>query len=157
MSFSIRKTKIEDVPVIISLIKELATYEKLAHEMLATVEDFEKALFGEHKCAETVLGEVDGKAVAVILFFHNFSTFVGRPGLYLEDLFVKPEFRGRGFGKKMLLHLVSLAKERGCGRVEWAVLDWNQPAIDFYQSLGAKPMEDWTIFRLTEDKIKELG
>ena len=155
-NFYIRGATKEDIPTIISLIRELAVYEKLEHELVATPELFEKSLFSENPSAEVVIGEIEGKAVGYALFFHNFSTFLGKKGLYLEDLFVKPDYRGLGFGKELLLHLVKIAKDRGCGRMEWSVLDWNQPAIEFYKSLGAVPMEEWTVFRLDSVAINKI-
>ena len=152
----IRFAQKQDCALILQFIRELAVYEKLEHDVVATAETLEKAFFVDKNSPEVILGEYDGKAVAFAIFFHNFSSFLGVKGLYLEDLFVKPEYRGSGFGKKMLLHLVGLAKERNCGRMEWSVLDWNQPAIDFYKSLGAKPMDEWTVFRLTRDAIDKL-
>src|SRR5690606_1050336 len=125
------------------LIQEIADYEKLSHEVVATEEDLKESLFGEKRSAEVVIGEFENEVVGYALFFHNFSTFLGRKGLYLEDLFVRPQYRGKGFGKSLLLHLVKIAKERKCGRMEWSVLDWNTPAIEFYKSLGARPMDEW--------------
>ena len=146
---SIRPADVEDVPLILNLIKGLAEYEKLSHEVVATEETLRLTLFGEHPAAEILIGEWDGTAAGFALFFHNYSTFLARPGIYLEDLFVWPEYRGRGIGKALLLRLVAIARQRGCGRVEWSVLDWNEPSIQFYKALGAKPMDEWTIFRLT--------
>jgi GNAT superfamily N-acetyltransferase len=154
--FQIRKSTIEDVPLILQLICEIAEYEKLSHEVTATKENLIESLFGEKKSAEVVIGELDGKPVGYALFFHNFSTFLGKKGLYLEDLFVRPEYRGSGYGKKLLLHLVKLAKERNCGRMEWSVLNWNTPAIEFYKSLGAIPMKEWTVYRLDQEAIESL-
>lgn len=142
-----------DVPLILDFIRALADYERLSHEVVATEELLRETLFGERRTAEALLGYMGEEPVAFALFFHNFSTFVGRPGIYLEDLFVKPAARGRGVGRAMLTHLIRLAKDRKCGRVEWAVLDWNQPAIDFYRSLGAVPKDEWTIFRLTGEAL----
>jgi GNAT superfamily N-acetyltransferase len=150
---TIRKAKKSDIPDILMLIKELAEYEKLLHEVVTTEEQLEKVIFGEQKFVEVLIAEVDGKLAGQTIFFHNFSTFVGRPGLYIEDLYVRPDFRGKGIGKALLKEVINLAKERNCGRVEWVVLDWNKPAIDFYKSIGAKPLDEWTIFRLTEDKF----
>lgn len=155
-TFQIRKSVPEDIPLILQLIKEIAEYEKLSHEVIATKEILMESLFSEKKSAEVVIGEWDGKPVGYALFFHNFSTFLGKKGLYLEDLFVRPEYRGKGFGKKLLLHLVKLAKERNCGRMEWSVLNWNTPAIEFYKSLGAIPMEGWTVYRLDQSAIDNL-
>ncbi len=153
----IRKAEEKDLSNILQLIKELAEYEKLSSEVVATEEILNQSLFGERPYAEILLAEYDGELAGQALFFHNFSTFIGRPGIYLEDLYVRPHLRGKGIGKNLLLALVRLAKERNCGRVEWAVLDWNEPSIKFYKSLGAAPMEEWTVFRLTEDKIAKLN
>jgi GNAT superfamily N-acetyltransferase len=155
--FSIRNATGEDVPLILSFIHELAEYEKLSHEVSATEELLRDALFGERPAAEVLIGESDGQPAAFALFFHNFSTFLGRPGIYLEDLYVRPEFRGRGLGKDMLSHLARLAKERGCGRLEWWVLDRNEPAIGFYRSVGAVPMDDWTVYRVTGAALDGLA
>ncbi|MGQ9798869.1 MAG: GNAT family N-acetyltransferase [Ignavibacterium sp.] len=149
----IRKAKKSDIPEILMLIKELAEYEKLLHEVLTTEEHLEKVIFGKQKFVEVLIAEIDGTLAGQTIFFQNFSTFVGKPGLYIEDLYVKPEFRGKGIGKALLNEVIKLAKQKNCGRVEWVVLDWNKPAIDFYKSIGAKPLEEWTIFRLTEDKF----
>lgn len=156
-SFNIRFANPEDVPLVLSFIKQLAEYEKLAHEVIATEEVLHMTLFGERNVAEVIFGEYKGEAVGFALFFHNFSTFLGRPGLYLEDLYVKPEMRGKGLGKIMLSYLAYLAKERDCGRLEWWVLDWNKPSINFYKSLGAKPMDEWTVFRITGDTLDSLA
>ncbi len=149
---TIRATTINDVPVILELIKELAEYEKLSHEVKTTEDDLKNSLFGNKNYANAILAEYENKPVGMAIYFNNFSTFVGRPGIYLEDLYVKPEFRGKGIGKSLLEYLINIAKENNFGRVEWAVLDWNEPAINFYKKLGAVPMETWRIFRLTEDK-----
>ncbi|MFO7444776.1 MAG: GNAT family N-acetyltransferase [Ignavibacteriaceae bacterium] len=149
----IREAEEKDVPVILSLIKELAEYEKLAHEVKATEDSIRTTIFGKKKFAEVLIAEYNGEPAGQALFFHNYSTFLGKPGIYLEDLFVRPQFRGKGIGKALLLKLIELAKQRNCGRVEWAVLNWNEPSINFYKNLGAVPMDDWTIFRLTEDKF----
>ena len=145
-----------DTTLILELIHGLAAYEKLSHEVVATPELLEKWLFGERPVAEVLIAEWEGAPCGFALFFHNFSTFLGLPGFYLEDLYVQPEFRGRGIGKGLLLRLARLAVERGYGRVEWSVLDWNEPAIRFYKSLGAKPMNEWTVFRLTGDDLKGI-
>ena len=147
----------EDCALILSLIRELAVYEKLEGELTATEDDICKSLFGDSPSAESVLGEYEGQPVGFALFFHNYSTFVGRRGLYLEDLFVKPEYRGRGFGRALLVYLAQLALERQCGRFEWAVLDWNEPAIGFYTKLGAVAMDEWTVFRLTGSALESLA
>ena len=136
---------------------ELAEYEKLSHEMVADVDALRGALFGERRYAEVVLAEVEGAPAGFALFFHNYSTFVGKPGLYLEDLFVRPKYRNQGVGKLLLTCLAKIAVERGCGRFEWAVLDWNKPAIDFYEALGAKPMNEWTTFRVSGKALEALG
>ncbi len=156
-AFHIRLATREDVPTILTLIRELAEYERAPHEAVATEEQLRENLFGPHPAAEVLMGEEAGRPVAFALFFHNFSTWMGRRGLYLEDLFVRPSERGKGYGRALLVRLARLARERGCGRMEWAVLDWNEPAIKFYHKLGARPNEEWTIFRLTRDGIGELA
>lgn len=155
--FGVRPAGPRDIPLILRFIRELATYEKLEHEVVATEDRLTKWLFGEKPAAEVIIAEWEGRPVGFALFFHNFSTFLGLPGIYLEDLFVIPEARGRGFGRALLSHLAALALDRGCGRVEWWVLDWNQPAIDFYRSLGALPMSDWTVYRLTGEPLTRLA
>jgi GNAT superfamily N-acetyltransferase len=149
----IRKAEENDVANIIKLIKELATYEKLLHLVETTETDIKKVLFGEGKFVEVLLAEYDGALAGQALFFNNFSTFLGKPGIYLEDLYVKPEFRGMGIGKALLKSVINLARERNYGRVEWCVLDWNESAIDFYKNLGAIELEEWKFFRLTSDKF----
>jgi len=156
-SFFIRQAEPDDVPLILAFIKDLAAYEKLSHEVVATEVLLEETLFGERRTAEVLIGEYQGIPAAFALFFHNFSTFLGRPGIYLEDLFVKPSFRGKGLGKCMLTYLGHLARKRGCGRLEWWVLDWNTPAIDFYKSMEAVPMDEWTVFRVTGDSLDKLS
>lgn len=147
----------DDVPAIVDLIKALAEYERLAHEVVATEADIRRGLFGPRPYAEVLLAK-DGKdTVGFALFFHNYSTFLGRPGLYLEDLFVRPDRRGRGCGKALLTALARLAVERGCGRFEWSVLGWNEPAIGFYQRMGAQVMEEWRICRVTGDALARLA
>ncbi len=146
--FQLRQATIEDCPLILGFIEELAEYEKLSHEVVATVPTLEDTLFGDTAYAEVMIGEYQGKAVGYSLFFHNFSTFTGRPGIYLEDLYVQPQMRGKGFGKCLLAYLAKLAVERNCTRVEWSVLDWNEPSIQFYRSIGAIPMDEWTVQRL---------
>jgi GNAT superfamily N-acetyltransferase len=153
----IRNATVDDVPLILYFIRELAAYERLAHEVVADEALLRETLFGPRPSAEVVIAEVDGQPAGFALFFHNFSTFKGRPGLYLEDLFVKPEMRGRGVGKALLAHLAAIARERRCGRFEWAVLNWNRSAIDFYRSLGAHPLDDWVIFRMTGDALDQLA
>ncbi len=151
--FLIRTANENDVPAIFALIKELAEFEKLADQINTTENELRKTLFGEDRFVEILLAEFNGEIVGQALFFKNFSTFLGKPGIYLEDLYVKPEMRGKGIGKMLLDKIISVAKERNYGRVEWSVLDWNEPAIDFYKKIGAKPLDDWTIFRLTADKF----
>lgn len=148
-----RYTEKKDVPMILKLIKELARYEKLEDEVVATEEILEEWLF-EKKRAEVIFPMADGEVVGYALFFHNFSTFLGRAGIYLEDLFIRPEYRGNGYGKATIGKLAAIAAERGCGRLEWSCLDWNQPSIDFYLSLGAEPMKDWTTYRLTGETLE---
>lgn len=147
----------QDTPLIFSFIKELAEYERLAHEVIATEEIIKETLFGKHAYAEVIIARWDGKPVGYALFFHSFSTFLGRPGIYLEDLFVRPSMRGKGIGKALLVYLAQLAKERKCGRLEWAVLNWNESAINFYKSLGAKPMNEWTAYRLIGETLDKLA
>ena len=146
-----------DVPLILRLIKGLAEYEKLAHEMTATEAGLRETLFGTRPAAEVIIGYTGDTPAGFALFFPNYSTFLAKPGLYLEDLFVVPEWRGHGFGRGLLTHLAKLAVERGCGRFEWSVLDWNEPAIGFYKSLGAKLMDGWSIFRVTGDALRQLA
>ena len=153
----VRRASEGDVPLILSFIRELAAYESLSHEVVATEEDLRANLFGEHRYAEVLIAEHDGAPAGFALFFHNFSTFLGRPGIYLEDLYVKPEFRGSGIGRKLLGRLARLAKERDCGRLEWWVLDWNEPSIGFYEKLGAVPMEDWTVYRVSGTALEDLA
>lgn len=151
-----RTAERRDVHLILEFIKELASYEKLENEVVADETTLEEWIF-EKKKAEVLFAVVDGKKIGFALFFHNFSTFLGRAGLYLEDLYVKPEYRGRGYGKAILKHLASIAVERGCGRLEWWCLDWNKPSIDFYLSLRAEPMSDWTVYRIAGKTLKELS
>ena len=153
----IREATEADLPLILQFIRDLAIYEKLEHKVTATEASLRQTLFGNPRFAEVVFASVDGVEAGFALFFHNYSTFLGQPGIYLEDLFVKSEMRGRGIGKGLLAHLARLAKERGCGRVEWAVLDWNTPSIQFYRSIGAVPLSDWEIFRLTGDALEALA
>ena len=153
----IREASAGDVPLILSLIRELAEYERLSHEVVATEDALREGLFGEHRYAEILIAEHDGTPAGFALFFHNFSTFLGKPGLYLEDLYVRPAFRGAGIGKRLLVHLARLAKGRGCGRLEWWVLDWNEPSIGFYKGLGAVPMDDWTVYRIAGTALEDLA
>ncbi|MBE5055634.1 GNAT family N-acetyltransferase [Pseudoflavonifractor sp. DSM 107456] len=146
----------EDVPLILQFIRELADYEKMLHEVVADEATLEEWIFDRQK-AEVLFALVDGNEIGFALFFHNFSTFLGRAGIYLEDLYVKPEYRGKGYGKAILKRLASIAVERKCGRMEWWCLDWNQPSIDFYRSLGAEPMSDWTVYRIAGDTLTHLA
>ena len=157
LDFQIRFARKSDVPAILALIRELAEYERAPNEVVATEEQLREVLFGRHPAAEVLLAMDAGEPVGFALFFHNFSTWMGRRGLYLEDLFVRPEMRGKGYGRALLVRLAQVARERDCGRMEWAVLDWNEPAIQFYRKLGAAPMEEWTVFRLTRDGISSLA
>lgn len=155
--FKIRPATVDDVPIILELIRALATYERAPDEVTATEEQLVDVLFTKKPAAEVLLAFENETPVGFAVFFHNFSTWLGRSGLYLEDLFVKPEHRGKGFGRALLVDLAKIARDRGCGRMEWAVLDWNEPAIQFYRKLGAKPMDEWTVFRLTRDGIERLA
>lgn len=146
----------KDTSLILSFIKGLAAYEKMTDEVIADEKTLEEWIFDREK-AEVIFAVVDGKEIGFALFFHNFSTFLGRAGIYLEDLFVQPEYRGKGYGKAILKKLASIAVERGCGRLEWSCLDWNKPSIEFYLSLGAKPMSDWTVYRIAGDTLSELA
>jgi GNAT superfamily N-acetyltransferase len=157
VSLQIREAAEADVPVILWFIRQLAEYERLLHEAVMTEETLRESLFGSRRSAEVLLAYYDDKPVGFAVFFHNFSTFLGKPGLYLEDLFVIPEMRGKGFGKALLSRLAKIACDRNCGRFEWSVLDWNTPSIEFYKKLGAVPMEEWTIFRVTGDALKKLA
>jgi len=149
----IRFASRKDVPVILSLIRGLAEYEKLSQEVVATEAALEQTLFGPKSYAEILLAEEEGNVCGFCLFFHNYSTFLAKPGLYIEDIFVHPGYRGKAIGKTLFSEVKRLALERQCGRIEWAVLDWNKPAIDFYASMGAKPMNEWTTYRLTEEQF----
>ena len=153
----IREATFSDVSIILRLIRDLATYERAPNDVVATEEGLREVLFGPEPVAKVVLVFEDTEAVGFAVYFFNFSTWLGRPGLYLEDLFVKPDRRGRGYGRALLIHLAGIARDHGCGRMEWAVLDWNQPAIGFYRKLGAVPMNEWTVFRLTGDEIARLA
>ena len=156
-NFKIRPAAEADAPLILFLIKELADYERLAQEVVATEEDIRKSLFGERPFAEAIIGEYENNPISFALFFYNFSTFNGKPGIYLEDLYVKPAYRSMGFGRKMMVHIARLAKEHNCGRFEWSVLNWNEPAIRTYEKLNAKPMKEWILYRLTGDALIELA
>jgi GNAT superfamily N-acetyltransferase len=155
--FQIRPARVEDVPVILQLIHDLATYERAPDEVTATEDELVDVLFGERPAAEVLLVFEGQLPVGFAVYFYNFSTWLGRPGLYLEDLFVKPDKRGKGYGRALLVELAKIARDRECGRMEWAVLNWNEPAIKFYRTLGAKPMDEWTVFRLTRDEIARLA
>ncbi|WP_207309999.1 GNAT family N-acetyltransferase [Rubinisphaera italica] len=157
MSFTIRPVNPEDCETILSLIRELAVYEKMLDEVVATPEMIRESLFGDRPDAECLLAEVDGDCVGFALYFFNYSTFLGRQGLYLEDLFVQPEFRKQGIGKALFKKVAEVAVERNCGRMEWSVLDWNEPSIEFYKSMGAEAMEEWTVYRLTGERLKSIN
>ena len=156
-NFMIRPATVSDVHTLLVMIRAVATDEHAPDEVVATEEGLAEVLFGKKLAAEVLLAFENDRAVGFALFFHNFSTWLGRPGLYLEDLFVRPEDRGKDYGRALLIHLAKIARDRGCGRMEWAVLDWNEPAIEFYKKLGAKPMDEWTVFRLTRDGIAKLA
>jgi GNAT superfamily N-acetyltransferase len=156
-ALSIRPVREHEVDLVLEFIHELAAYERLSDQVTATREDIHAALFAPRPYAESVLGCIDGEPCGFALFFHNFSTFVGKPGLYLEDLYVRPGARGRGLGSHMLAWLARLALERGCGRFEWAVLDWNEPALKVYRGLGARAADDWTIYRVTGEALARLA
>ena len=155
MELRIRNAEVNDIPTLLNLIQELADYEKLSKEAVAT-EDLLKYWLFEKERAEALILEVDQVVIGFALYFHNFSTFLGKAGLYLEDLYIKPEYRHKGYGKQVFKYLAKLTLERGCGRLEWSVLDWNAPSIQFYKSLGAKPMDEWTTYRLTENELNAL-
>lgn len=146
-----------DAELIFGLVHALADFEKLSHEVVSDVETLRQSLFGSRRVAEVLIAEYGGAPAGFALFFHNFSTFLGKPGIYLEDLFIKPELRGKGIGREVLAFLAKVAVERGCARLEWAVLDWNSRAIDLYKRLGAQPLDDWTVFRLTGKRLNELA
>jgi GNAT superfamily N-acetyltransferase len=156
-AISIRPVHAEEVDLVMQFIRELAEYERLSHEVTASSTDLRAALFGPRPYAEALFGCLDGEPCGFALYFHNFSTFLGKPGLYLEDLYVRPAARGRGLGTRMLVWLAQLALERGCGRFEWAVLDWNEPALKVYRGLGARAAPDWTIHRVTGEALVELA
>lgn len=157
MSCTLRSATVDDVPLILAFIRDLADYEKLAHEVVATEESLRGTLFGSPPAAHVIIAEASGQAAGFALYFFNYSTFLAKPGLYLEDLFVKPAFRGAGIGKALLLHLAKLANARGCGRMEWTVLDWNAHAIKFYESLGAERKLAWQICRLTGPALAQYA
>ncbi|HEY6390149.1 MAG TPA: GNAT family N-acetyltransferase [Bryobacteraceae bacterium] len=157
MSIRIASATGRDLSLILSFIKKLAEYEELSHQVVATEDLLRDALFGPRPVAEVIIAYWRDEPVGFALFFHNFSTFLGRRGIYLEDLFVDPPHRGKGIGKALLIHLAKIAKDRNCGRFEWAVLDWNTPSIDFYKGLGAAPLDDWTLFRLTGEALDRLA
>ncbi|MEY4869689.1 MAG: hypothetical protein RIS11_883, partial [Pseudomonadota bacterium] len=157
MTLSIRSASATDIPLIAQFIRDLAEYERLAHEVRFDEAVLEAKLFGPRPYAEVLIGEIDGAPQGFALFFHNFSTFEGKPGVYLEDLFVRPEARGAGLGKALLKKLAAIAVERDCARLEWSVLDWNEPAIQFYKALGAKPMDEWTIYRVDGTALAKLA
>ena len=157
LGLCIRPATEDDVPLILSFIRELAEFERLSHEVSATEAILRQSLFGERRGVEVLIGCYGDEPAGFALFFHNFSTFLGRQGIYLEDLYVKPEFRGRGIGRSLLAHLAKLAKERNCGRLEWSVLDWNEPAIGLYTAIGAVPMNDWTVYRVSGGALEKLA
>ena len=156
-SFEIRDADVADVPIIMQLIRDLATYERAPNDVIATEQDLREVLFGAEPAARVVIAFENAAPVGFAVYFFNFSTWLGRPGLYLEDLFVKPEMRGRGYGRALLAHLAKIARDQNCGRMEWAVLTWNDPAIQFYNKLGAVPLEEWRVFRLTKEEIGKLA
>ncbi len=153
----LRAATSDDIGTIAALIRELAAYERLSHEVVFREDELRAHLFGARPYAEVILAEDGGEAVGFALFFHNFSTFLGKPGIYLEDIYVRPEHRGNGHGKALLAEVARIAVERGCGRVEWSVLDWNEPSLAFYRSLGAVAMDEWTVHRLTGDALRALA
>ena len=155
--FDIRAATKADVSIILSFIKKLADYERLSHEVVASEETLRKTLFGRRRTAEVAIGYFNREPVGFVLYFHNYSTFLGRPGIYIEDLFVDEAFRRRGFGTALLCYVAGVANERRCGRLEWSVLDWNEPAINFYKKLGAVPMSEWTVFRVTGKELEKLA
>lgn len=154
--FQIRKATENDIETIFDLIKKLAIYEKLENDVITSTEELKENIFNKN-FAKVLIAEEDQKPVGFALYFYNFSTFVGKPGIYLEDLFVEPEHRGKSYGKKLLIELAKIAEAENCGRLEWSVLDWNTPSIEFYKSLGAKPMDEWTVFRLDKNGISDLA
>jgi len=156
-AFRIEPATEKDVPAILSLIKGLAQYERLSHEVVATEKSLRESLFGARRLAEVVIGYADTQPAGFAVFFHNYSTFLGRPGIYLEDLFVLPDWRRRGLGTQLLRYIARQAVARGCGRLEWSVLDWNEPAIGFYKKLGAQAMDEWTVYRVTGNALEKLA
>jgi GNAT superfamily N-acetyltransferase len=156
-NLDIRPATVNQTPLILKLIKELAVYEKMLDIVVTTEDDLKETLFGENKSAEVVIGYYNNKPVGYALFFYNYSSFMGRPGLYIEDIYVRQEHRGKGFGRAFLIYLARIARERKCGRMEWAVLDWNEPSIKFYKKLGAVALYDWTIFRLSKNALENLA
>lgn len=154
--FKLRESEPCDVPLIFNLIKEIATYEEMIDEVVATEDSIRESIF-EKKESEVLIVEYEDKAIGYVLYFFNYSTFIGRSGFYLEDIYIKEEFRGRGFGKEIFKIIAGIAAKKGCKRMEWSCLNWNEPSIKFYKSLGAVPMSEWTVYRLTEDKIKEVA
>jgi GNAT superfamily N-acetyltransferase len=156
-TIEIKPATVKDIPLIFQFIKELAEYEKLLHEVVATEELLQETLFGDKSHAEVLIAYCDEKPAAFALFFHNFSTFLGKPGIYLEDLYVRPNWRGKGIGQQMLVHLARVAKDRQCGRLEWWVLDWNETAIKFYKKMGARAMDEWTVHRVTGQALDDLA
>ena len=156
-NFEIRDATVADIPIILQLIRNLATYERAPNDVVATEEDLHEVLFVAEPAAKVVIAFENTEPVGFAVYFFNFSTWLGRPGLYLEDLFVKPEMRGRGYGRALLVHLAKIARDHNCGRMEWAVLTWNEPAIEFYKKLGAVSLNDWRVFRLTTDGIAKLS
>ena len=156
-SFEIRDADVADIPIIMQLIRDLATYERAPNDVIATEQDLREVLFGAEPAAKVVIAFEDTAPVGFAVYFFNFSTWLGRPGLYLEDLFVKPAMRGRGYGRALLVHLAKIARDHKCGRMEWAVLTWNDPAIQFYKKLGAAALDEWRVFRLTKDGIGKLA
>ncbi|MEN8433677.1 GNAT family N-acetyltransferase [Clostridium septicum] len=155
-NFVLRETSVEDIQIILSLIKDIAEYENMLDQVIATEDSLRESIF-ENNRAKVLLGELDGKVVGYALYFYNFSTFVGREGLYLEDIFINPKVRGKGLGKEIFKVLGKIAKKNGCKRMEWVCLDWNKPSINFYKSLGSKAMDEWTIYRLTDNEIEKLS
>ena len=156
MAFIIRKAEAKDIATIFDLIKKLAVYEKLENDVITSEKELCENIFNKN-FAKVLIAKEDEKPVGFALYFYNFSTFVGKPGIYLEDLFVEPEYRGKGYGKSLLIELAKIAEAENCGRLEWSVLDWNTPSIEFYKSLGAKPMDEWTVFRLDKEGISKLA